>query len=74
MYSYVFCVFTVKSVFRKLSFLKKNDGSLKRKPSKKSFKQSLSEEKEEKVTTEKFQFKTTEIPQKPCSGKSLQHI
>ncbi|KAL1263312.1 hypothetical protein QQF64_006051 [Cirrhinus molitorella] len=62
----------VKGVFRRLSLFRKSDGHLKRKPSKKLWKPFSSEEKEEKVTTETFEFKATEIPLKPCSVMQIQ--
>ncbi len=62
----MFCVFTVKSIFRRCSFFRKSDGHIKKKQSMGPMKPSLSEDKDDK-----FDFKVTEIPLKPCSGKSL---
>lgn len=61
----------MKSVFRRFSLFRKSDGHIKKKQSIRSLKAFKSEDKDEKVTPETFEFKTTEIPLKPCSGKSL---
>uniref|UniRef100_A0A8C1PH72 Si:dkey-45k15.1 n=2 Tax=Cyprinus carpio TaxID=7962 RepID=A0A8C1PH72_CYPCA len=61
----------VKSVFRRFSLFRKSDGHIKKKQSIRSLKTFKSEDKDEKVTPETFEFKTTEIPLKPCSDSQI---
>uniref|UniRef100_A0A9J7Y391 Si:dkey-45k15.1 n=1 Tax=Cyprinus carpio carpio TaxID=630221 RepID=A0A9J7Y391_CYPCA len=61
----------VKSVFRRFSLFRKSDGHIKKKQSIRSLKAFKSEDKDEKVTPETFEFKTTEIPLKPCSDSQI---